>query len=234
MKKILTGLALTATLATSAMANAGAKHSIVAGLGVGFQNFHMHNKTEFYRAGAFDFAQNYAVSDGKFGGTAFLGYHAKMGMFLGGIEVDTTTPATYKNTQTSNQNTSTALSIRASFAFGASVLLGANINDNAFAALRVGGEWREHSIKPNFGVGYITTGGDKVKVKGFAFAPGVVVGFNLNDCWQLSGDYRVRLGRSKTATLTGVDNLANATRMDWKLKPTTHTFMLKLNYRFGL
>jgi len=80
-----------------------------------------------------------------------------------------------------------------------------------------------------WGTGLAVQGQDKVKVKSFAFVPGLVLGTTFAGCWDLSVDYRMRFGGRKSVTSTGGGNTVH-----WRFKERTHTVMLKLGYRFGL
>lgn len=228
MKKILTGLALTSLMATSAIAG-DMKHSVIVGLGGGLQSLKMKVEHSYNVPGGFD--NGFSVAEAKFGGTAFFGYRAHMGSFLGGLEVDAITPATFRNTyyNAGANNSDTGYKIKANWAFGASALLGFHVNENAYAAIRLGGEYRKYKV--NIGpVTYVVTNrADVEKSYGkFAFAPGILLGTSFMGCWDLSADYRVRLGATKTAGRnTGTNYLQ-------KLKDTNQTFMIKLGYKFGL
>lgn len=227
MKKLLSGIALASLLATTAMAN-NSGHNVIVGLGVGLQSL-TTNVKQSWSQGVGQFLENYDAAENRFAGGAFLGYRTSIGSFLGGFEVDATTPADYQNDNTNNGQTS-SIKVKAGMAFGGSVLLGAHVTDTAYAAIRLGGEYRKFTIDPRLGSQLVPANGtgNKRSIKGLSFVPGVLVGTSFNGCWDLSADYRVNFGKKKTFGTIAANSLHQ------KIKQTSQTFMLKLGYKFGI
>lgn len=221
MKKLLSGIALASMMATTAMANSG--HNVIVGLGAGMQSLRTYVKQNFNNGTI----ENYAAADAKFAGSAFLGYRTTMGMFLGGVEVDMTTPTTYKN-DIADTSATDSIKVKAGMSFGGSVLLGAQVTDTAYAAVRIGTEYKKYTLDPRLGSGLNQTDNTKRSTKGFAFVPGVLVGTSFNGCWDLSADYRVNMGKKKTFSTIAANKLYQ------QVKHTNQTFMLKLAYKFGI
>lgn len=222
MKKLLSGIALASMMATTAMANSG--HNVIIGLGAGMQSLRTHVKQDYNQ-----FPEHFSVSDTNFAGSAFLGYRTTMGMFLGGVEVDMTTPTAYKN-EASNTSATTNYKIKAGMAFGGSVLLGAQVTDTAYVAVRFGTEYRKYTLDPRLGSGLtpVAGTGDKRSMKGFSFVPGVLLGTSFNGCWDIAADYRINLGKKKSSGSVAANTLS------LQAKNTSQTFMLKLAYKFGI
>lgn len=229
MKKILSGAALAALLSTTA-AEAGPSHQMYGGLGAGLQS--PQSKMKARRDGNTAQLNEFRVADTKFGGSVFLGYRAQWASFFAGLELDTLTPVNYENHSTADgANNLTAYKVKAGWAFGGSLLVGYNVNKDSYLALRLGGEHREFKVYPRIDNNALFGGSleERTKVrkfKSFAFTPGVVAGMSVNDCWEVSADYRLRMGRQKSK------GSLNANRLMVRHTETVQTFMLRAAYKF--
>ncbi len=233
MKKVLSiaAIAMVATTGTFAKMS----HTMYAGLGLGHKK--AHSQINWASQNNLGQSEKAMIANDKFAGSAFLGY--RMGMsdkaFIG-AELDLQNGYTSKGrTDASSRNgyETSAQKIKASWAWGGSLLLGYHLNKSAYVALRAGFESRQFKVTPNLGMSNfaapLTTNGNAKNVRKFnhtSFVPGILLGMPLSDCWEISGDYRWTMGSKKSSGKNTVSDIR------WTHTPKSNTFMVRASYKF--
>ncbi|USO01099.1 MAG: outer membrane beta-barrel protein [Alphaproteobacteria bacterium] len=234
MKKILTLLAVATAVTTGSSAAMTGK--FYGGLGLGMKK--VHAEMGGYTASLGGRASNsdiYDVTSDKFAGQVFLGYRLGVSeMFYAGLEIDANSPYTYKNEadpEVKRNNTEfNEPKIKTGLGFGASLLLGWNVNESSSLFIRLGGEYRKHQISPNLGSAFNGLTHQQRTAKrsytDFSFVPGVGGTMKMNDTLELSLDYRVNIGNGK--------KFGTNSTTDFTTKHTdkSHTMMARISYCF--
>lgn len=234
MKKVLSIMAVAVAVTTGASAKMS--HGLYGGLGLGHMK--AQSNVSFLTGNNGGVSETSRIVGDKFAGALFLGYRLGLSdKVFAGLELDAQNGYTVKGESDVSSRAATVETanqkVKASWAWGGSLLLGYHLNKNAYVAVRAGLESRTFKITPNVGltnfIAPLTTNGNATAIRKFShtsFVPGVLLGMPLGECWEVSGDYRWVMGEKKSKGQN------STTDMRWSHTPKSSTFMVRASYKF--